>query len=103
MTEAELFFQSLSDSFPHAKTGRMFGALCIKTSKGKAAAMFWKGDLVVKLPETHLKETLSLDGTQHFDPMDGRPMKEWVQVPFHYSDKWKDLLEKSMSYVLSIE
>ena len=61
----------------------------MKTPNGKSAAMFWKNNIVVKLNGNNLQEALSLDGTQAFEPMEGKPMKEWVQIPFDYKDKWK--------------
>jgi hypothetical protein len=32
---------------------------------------------------------MNLDGVKQFEPMVGRPMKEWVQIPFIYKDLWK--------------
>jgi hypothetical protein len=89
MTIAEIYFNEITDEIQDVKPGRMFGALCIKTPNGKAAAMFWKDYLVVKLQGSALEEAKSLTGVTLFDPMDGRPMKEWVQIPFEHKDKWK--------------
>ena len=89
MTDAEKFFNELTQGIPDAKPGKMFGALCMKLPNGKSAAMFWKDAIVVKLKGNHLQEALHLKGAQLFEPMDGKPMKEWVQIPFDYKDKWK--------------
>src|SRR5207253_506889 len=82
-------FTELTQEVPDVKPGKMFGALCMKTPNGKSAAMFWKDNIVVKLDEDNLQEALSLEGTKLFEPMEGKPMKEWVQIPFHHKDKWK--------------
>ena len=89
MTKAEEFFSELTKQIPDVKPGKMFGALCMKTLNGKSAAMFWKDNIVVKLTGESLSDARSLDGSKLFEPMEGRPMKEWVQIPFEYKDKWK--------------
>lgn len=89
MTKAEDFFNELTKEIPEVKPGKMFGSLCMKTPDGKAAAMLWKDCIVVKLRGDDLKEAISFDGSKPFEPMEGRPMKEWVQIPFDYKDSWK--------------
>jgi hypothetical protein len=103
MSKAEQLFMDLTEVIPDARPGKMFGALCMKMPNGKAAAMFWQDTLVVKLQGEDLNEALCLDGAQLFEPMEGRPMKDWVQVPFYYQDRWKLFAEKSASYVKSLE
>ena len=89
MTRAKEFFNDLTKEIPNVKPGKMFGALCMKTPNGKSAAMFWKDHIVVKLQGDSLKEAMNLEGVQQFEPMAGRPMREWVQIPFIYKDMWK--------------
>lgn len=96
-------FKELSKLIPEVKESKMFGADCLKTPNGKAAAMFWQDCLVVKLNGETYKDALSLDGSKLFEPMEGRPMKEWVQIPFHYSDKWLDFAMISAEGVRKIE
>ena len=56
--------------------------------------------MVFKLKDKAHKEALSLDGSKLFDPSGkGRAMKEWVQVPFDYSDKWKRFATSAFDYV----
>ena len=95
MTLAEAYFTELTENILNAAPGKMFGALCMKMPNGKAAAMFWKDNIVVKLHGDVLNEALSLDGTRLFEPMEGRPMKDWVQIPFDYKDQWKIFAEIS--------
>jgi hypothetical protein len=103
MTKAEELFHSIADKTLGAVKGKMFGALSIKIDSGKGAVMFWKECMVFKLPADELKEALSWDGSHLFDPMGGRPMKEWVQVPFDYSDQWQHLANKSLEYVKTLK
>ena len=103
MTKAEQYFSDLTKEIPEVKSGKMFGALCIKTPNGKSAAMFWKDNIVVKLAGDTLNEALSLDGSKLFEPMEGRPMKEWVQIPFAYKDKWKKFALQSVASVKALK
>jgi hypothetical protein len=89
MTQAENYFKQLASEIPGVKEGKVFGTECITIPNGKSAAMLWKDNIVVKLKGEHLKEAMSLDGTKQFEPMEGRPMKEWIQIPFEHKDKWK--------------
>lgn len=103
MTKAELFFTELTNQIPDVKPGKMFGAMCMKTANGKSAVMFWKDNIVVKLQGDSIQEALSLDGTKLFEPMEGKPMKEWVQIPFDYKDKWKKFALMSAESVKALK
>ena len=103
MTKAEAYFNDLTAEIPDVTAGKMFGALCMKTPNGKSAAMFWKDHIVVKLEGDAWNEAMSLDGAQLFEPMEGRPMKEWVQIPFDYKDQWKKFAVLSAESVKLLE
>jgi hypothetical protein len=75
----------------------------MKAPNGKAAAMFWKNCMVVKLTGEAFNEALNLDGSQRFEPMEGRPMKEWVQIPFDYHHLWKKFAIISASEVKELK
>ena len=76
--------------------GKMFGMPCIKRG-GKAVAGFWQESVVFKLPDAVARErALALDGAQLFDPMGGRPMKEWVVVPASHADEWPGLASEAL-------
>jgi len=89
VTDAEEFFHQLAKEIPRVQESKMIGSLCLKTPNGKSGAMFWKDNIVVKLTEDELQEALSLAGAQLFEPMEGRPMKEWVQIPYTHKDVWE--------------
>ena len=99
MTKAEKLFHDITKEIPKAEEGKMFGALCFKAPNGKSAAMYWKNCIVVKLESKDVSAAMKLKGAKHFDPMGGRPMKEWVQIPFAHSKEWKPLSQKAMKYV----
>jgi hypothetical protein len=59
---------------------------------GKAAFGIWQESLVFKLTDEAARErALALEGAERFDPMGGRPMKEWVVVPAAHADRWPEL------------
>ena len=103
MTKTEEIFHKMAAEMADAKESKMFGAKCIKTPNGKAVLMVYNDNLVFKLEGDTLKEALSLDGAQLFDPMGGRPMGGWAQVPIKYADKWPDYAEKAMEYVKALK
>jgi len=74
MTKAETFFMKLTEETPPAKAGQNVWCFMLKMPNGKAAAMFWKDCIVVKLYGEDFKQAMSLDGTQLFEPMEGRPI-----------------------------
>lgn len=80
------------------KPGSMFGAPSLKAGK-KVLCSVWADDLVVKLPPDDLAAALKLKGASHFEPMAGRAMKEWAQVPFTHAKRWPTLVEAALDYV----
>lgn len=102
MSEEELYYLSVGSEAPDSVESQMFGKPCFKINK-KAFVCFFKNEMVFKLNGKAHQEALSLDGSQLFDPSGkNRPMKEWVQVPFDYKDKWKNFTEKALEYVGSL-
>jgi hypothetical protein len=73
----------------------MFGMPSVKRRNGKAFAGLFGDDMVFKLEgEAHAK-ALALDGANPFEPMAGRPMKAWVQVPPTHETQWAELARKA--------
>lgn len=96
--EEELFL-TIGDEIPTAEGGQLFGKRCFKV-KGKAFVCFFQNEMVFKLSNEAHSEALSLDGSKLFDPSGkGRPMKEWVQVPYDYKDRWPQLAIEAAKYV----
>ena len=103
MTKEEQLYHEIAKKLPDTTEGKMFGALCIKAPNGKALAMLWKNEMIFKLDEKNLKEALSLDGAKLFEPMDNRPMREWVQLSSDYSDRWQEFAQKAREYVANLK
>jgi hypothetical protein len=92
----EEIVDDLTHRHPHVATRKMFGMDCF-TANGKAAGGLFHDDMVFKLTDPAARDdALAIDGAHLFDPMGGRPMKEWVVVPKAHADRWPELAELSV-------
>jgi hypothetical protein len=73
----------------------MFGMPSIKRAGGKAFAGLYGDDMVFKLEGDAHAAALALTGAHLFEPMVGRPMKAWVQVPPTHESQWAELARKA--------
>ena len=80
-------------------SGKMFGMPCLKNSNGKAFAGYFEGAMVFKLGGASHAEALALSGAMLFDPVGGRPMKEWVMVPIEHVSRWLEFARDAFDYV----
>ena len=81
----------------HVVLGKMFGMDCFKAN-GKAAGGAWQGHMVFKLTDEATRgRALAVPGAHAFDPMGGRPMREWVVIPAAESDRWAELAVAAIS------
>jgi hypothetical protein len=99
--DAEARFNGIADDLAaqnaEVELGKMFGMPTI-TRGGKATSGFWRDSMVFKLKnEAKREEALALEGAERFDPMGGRPMREWVVVPATHSDEWPGLAREALS------
>ena len=58
--------------------------------------------MIFKLSPSDVERALAVPGASHFDPMGGRPMREWVAVPPEQSEHWLDLSQAALAYVRSV-
>src|SRR4051812_49214305 len=99
MTKEETLYTAIGKKIKGTEQSQMFGKPCFKIN-GKAFICFFQNEMVFKLTGDIHKEALSLGGSKLFDPSGkGRAMKEWVQVPFDYSDKWDEYAKTAFKYV----
>jgi hypothetical protein len=86
---------------PGVSKSQMFGMPCIKVN-GKAFASLNGETMVFKLSGEERSLALGLVGSHLFEPMAGREMKEWVQVPLEQGEAWQKLAENALAYVASL-
>ncbi len=94
--------EDLQKENPDVSVSKMFGMPAIKIGKN-AFSGEWEGSMVFKLAADSPEHTsaLKLAGAKLFDPMGGRPMREWVVVPPSNADNWLELARAALQYVSS--
>lgn len=99
----ELFENLRTELINHHNTtkGSIFGHKGLKI-QGKVFAFYNAPNLVIKLNKEDVEEVLKLEGTRNFDPMGGKPMREWVEIPYDENQQWFDYSIKGMNYVRSL-
>lgn len=91
-------YDDLKDYFrnhPKVEIAEGKGAQGLKLN-GKMFAMFYKGDLTVKLtPDTVASLIENGDGVPH-DPGTGKPMRDRVLIPSSNKASWTEICELSL-------
>jgi TfoX/Sxy family transcriptional regulator of competence genes len=72
-------FQSAIAGFPDVQSRQMFGYPAAFTNTQMFAGLF-QDKMILRLSETD-REAIARDGARPFEPMKGRPMREYVVVP----------------------
>ncbi len=99
MAKEESLYTNIGQGLDDAEESQMFGKPCFKIN-GKAFICLFQNEMVFKLKGNAHILALSLKGAQLFDPSGkGRPMKEWVQVPYAHKAKWEALAKEAWEYV----
>ncbi len=81
---------------------QMFGMPALKI-KGKAFAGFSNDTMIFKLTGEPHRTALAEPGAKLFEPMPGRPMKEWVQMPLIAAKKWESFAIEACNYVSTLK
>src|SRR4028119_189286 len=101
MNTEEKKYQEIGSSLPNATSGQLFGKPCYKGG-GKAFFCFFQNSAVFKLPPDLREEALRQSGALLFDPSGkGRPMREWVQMPFEHAADWERFAKAALAHVQS--
>lgn len=66
---------------------------------GKMFAMFYKGDLTVKLAPERVQEIIAAGEGEPHDPGTGKPMKDRVLIRADRKETWILFCEESLDYV----
>ena len=88
-------YNSIKDHFrnnPDVNIAEGKGAQGLKYN-GKMFAMFYKGDLTVKLKPENVKKLIESGAGLAHDPGTGTPMKDRILIPASKKETWIDLCE----------
>ena len=78
-------FESMVPDDPRVTVRPMFGNVAAFVNGNMFMGLF--GDeLFVRLSEIERSELLATEGASSFEPMKGRPMKEYVELPANWRD-----------------
>ena len=97
-------FGEMLAAFPLIQKRRMFGYPCA-FFQGQMFAGLFQDSFVLRLSAEDRAQFLQLDGTLPFEPMPGRPMKEYVVLPERLLTQEESLhcwLEKAFAYAGSL-
>ncbi len=97
-------FEKATSVLLGAEARKMFGYSCV-FAKGNMFAGLHEAGMVLRLPEEQRAEFLRIKGSEPFEPMPGRVMREYVVVPKSLLDapeRLRSWLEKSLAYVSSL-
>jgi TfoX/Sxy family transcriptional regulator of competence genes len=79
--------------------------LLARAANGNMFAGLYQDSLILRLPEEERARFLKLKGAQRFEPMPGRPMREYIVVPEGMLKSPKQLntwLGRSFEYARSL-
>jgi TfoX/Sxy family transcriptional regulator of competence genes len=74
----DLFVSVIPD--PPAVQRKMFGYPAAFVNGNMFMSLF-QDDMILRLPESLREEFMKVDGAKIFEPMPGRPMREYIAVP----------------------
>lgn len=97
-------FAEIIARYPEAEPRKMFGYPCAFVN-GQMFVGTFADALMMRLSETDRAKFLKLPNAKIFEPMPGRPMKEYVEVPREILDSDKELnkwLTKSLAYAATL-
>jgi hypothetical protein len=77
--------------------GKMMSSYGLKVNE-KIFAMFGRKQFVTKLPKARVDELVGSGIGKHFDPGNGRMMKEWIVVSEGKAD-WIELAKEAYAFV----
>ncbi len=100
----KLFAELVAVLPPDVERRRMFGFPCVFVNNQLFAGVH-QDNIMIRLPEAERTAFLALDGAAQFEPMPGRPMREYVVIPQAMMASPAQILpwlEKSCAYARSL-
>lgn len=86
-----------------SKGRKGFGSSALYVKKKIFAMVSSKGAFVVKLPKARVDDLVAAKAGRPFSPMQGRVMKEWIELDPAGKDSWLGLAEEARAFVSTAE
>ena len=102
--ELKQVFEKAIQSFPEAEPRKVFGYPAVVIN-GHMFAGLHQEDMILRLGEVDRAQLLKRPGAKLFEPMPGRPMREYVVVPpaiLKSAPQLNNWLEKALTYTRSL-
>jgi len=102
--DTRVYFDSVLPDSPEILVRPMFGNLAGFVNGNMFTGIFG-ATVFVRLPETDRDELLKLEGAAPFEPMAGRPMREYVVLPEAWRqnpDHARDWLTRSFNWAATL-
>jgi len=97
-------FAATVQSLPGVESRRMFGYPCA-FANGQMFAGLHQENMIIRLPDEERARFLELEGASAFEPMPGRPMREYVVAPpamITDEGPLRSWMEKALAYARSL-
>ncbi len=97
-------FHKCMEDYPNINYRKMFGCLCCFVNNNMFTGLH-EETWIVRLCEEDRKELIEKHGARHFEPMKGRPMREYIVLPdvirnsFDELQKW---VQKSLDFASAL-
>ncbi len=95
------FWEAAAEALAAAdvQTGTMMGFPCLRVNGAFFASCDHRsGDLIVKLPETRVRQLIANEAGKPFAPA-GRTFREWLLVPDRDIRRWRTLIAEARAFV----
>ena len=99
----EQFTRATAD-LPQIESRKMFGYPAIFLNGNMVAGLF-QDQMIVRLSESDRRQLAAIAGAAQFEPMPGRPMREYMVLPGSIVDasaKSKEWLERARGFVAAL-
>lgn len=97
-------FQSAMADLPDAEPRKMFGYPCAFV-RGQMLTGVFEDRIMLRLSDQDRAQFLKLPGAKLFEPMPGRPMREYVELPpsiMNSPTQYQHWLERGLAYVQTL-
>jgi TfoX/Sxy family transcriptional regulator of competence genes len=97
-------FTTIMAGFPEVERRQMFGYPCA-FANGQMVTGLFAASWMIRLPDDDREQMLQNEGARPFEPMPGRPMREYVVVPpsmVANADSLRPWIERSLAYVATL-